>query len=232
MPGPARSARLSAITVDIDHLLVEAANYHIRASGKRGSVTGVTGKCAQGRAICGAPGGRCNTGRELRLAILANPVAAVRNFLLDDVPPRLKPVFHRAELRDFGGLGRDPVNLFFKVFFGEADALQNAFAVLDHVGMTAQIGGGGFSGEAPEVGVFADQVVRAAALAFPGGILPGPAHSGHVGEPRDLRGHLADLFVVAKFPGAAGAVEQVKLVPLRELAFLPVALKSADVADK
>src|SRR5579864_4486957 len=58
-------------------------------------------------------------------------------------------------------LGRDPVNFFAQKFLGEANALQDAFAVLDHVGMTAQISHTVFRGDAPCVRILADQLIHA-----------------------------------------------------------------------
>src|SRR5581483_766425 len=127
---------------------------------------------------------------------------------------------------------RNPVHLFLDALFREAGAAQDAFAVLDHFRVAAEIGGSGIAFEVPEVGVLADEVVHAAGFSLPVGVLPGTADGGDVGEPREFGGSLAQLVAVTEFPGAAGAVEQVEAQPFGKPAFLPVAAQGAHVADE
>src|SRR5205807_3661328 len=54
----------------------------------------------------------------------------------------------------------NPVNLFLQSLFGKSLAFQNPLAVLDHIGMTAQVSHAVFAGETPHISVLAQQVVH------------------------------------------------------------------------
>src|SRR5580658_8695657 len=130
-------------------------------------------------------------------------------------------------------LRRHPINLFQnrRPVYKPA-ALQNCFAVCDHVGMSAQVGRGIRGVEFPVIGVFAQHVVGAADLSWPVGVIPGTAHSGHILEPWQFRIEVGELLFVAELPGTAGAVQQVEPVAAVEAAFLPVSCKGADKTDE
>src|ERR1700682_3785252 len=84
---------------------------------------------------------------------------------------------------------RDPVNLFLdRAFVGEASALQNRLAVLNHLGMAAQICVGIAGPEPPLISVFAQDVVGAPNLPGPVLVIPGPAHGWDILQPRNFLG--------------------------------------------
>src|SRR5581483_1179866 len=97
--------------------------------------------------------------------------------------------------------------------------------------MPAEIPDSVRSRDAPHVSVFADHVVNPSALAHPVSVIPGTANRGHVGQPRRLAGEFLQLLVIAELPGAAGPVQDEKLVFTAKLAVLPVAIHRPNVAD-
>src|SRR5512143_4238247 len=104
---------------------------------------------------------------------------------------------------------RDPVHLFFEVFFLEANALQDAFRVLDHLGVTAEIGSAVFGGASPLVGVFSENVVGAARLALPLVVFVSTADRGHVRKPWSLTRISLQFLAITELPRAACAIQQV-----------------------
>src|SRR5712692_3186709 len=127
---------------------------------------------------------------------------------------------------------RYPIHFFFQMFFGEADALEHAFAVLDHVGMAAEVSDGVVAVEAPEVGILAQHVVHAAAFAVPLLVVPRTAYGRRIFQPWHFSGELDQLVVVSEFPGAAGAIQEEQFLLAFEGTFFPSAIKSADVTHK
>src|ERR1700682_4942626 len=100
--------------------------------------------------------------------------------------------------------------------------------------MAAEVRGRVFGSKSPEVGIFADEFVDAAELAFPGGIFPGAADGRDVFEPGDFGGAALDFLAIAEFPGPAGAFEEEELMAgFRSFAMLlPVLVEGADIADE
>ena len=104
-------------------------------------------------------------------------------------------------------MGRDPVNLFLDgSLVGESAALQNCLAVLDHFGMTAQVGHRVARIQFPVIGILAQDVVRAADFSRPVGVIPGTADRGHIFEPRQFFSELVQFIQVSELPGAARTV--------------------------
>ena len=85
--------------------------------------------------------------------------------------------------------------------------------------------------ERPEIGVLADDVVDAAGLSGPLGVVPRPADGGDIGQPRQLRGEALELVEVAELARAARALDDEELVLAGELPFSPVLPQRAHVAD-
>ena len=79
-------------------------------------------------------------------------------------------------------------------------------AVLDHLGVAAKVGNRVAGIEAPLVGVFAEDIVGAADLAWPVFVIPGAAYGGHVGEPGNFPRGCAQFVEISELPGPAGAV--------------------------
>src|SRR5712671_7983886 len=106
----------------------------------------------------------------------------------DSREPALSEVEGRLSLRE-QLFWRDPVDFFFdRAFVEKASALQNCFAVLDHLGMAAKIGVGVAGVKTPLIGVFAEDVVGAPGLPGPVSVIPGPAYGRDIFEPWNFLG--------------------------------------------
>ena len=128
---------------------------------------------------------------------------------------------------------RHPIDFFFDGgAIRESAALEDRFAVLDHLGMAAEIGDRVAGVETPLIGVFAQNIVGAADLPGPVFVIPGAAYRGHVREPGNFPRGLAQFIEIAELPGAAGAVQQKKFVLAVEPAFFPFFVQRAHVADE
>src|ERR1700733_998506 len=103
---------------------------------------------------------------------------------------------------------RDPVNLFFQKLFLEADAFQHAFAVLDHLGMSAEIADRVRTVQPPLVGVLTHHVVDAADFARPLLIVPRTTYTRNISEPGNFFRELLKFFEIAELPRAAGTIQQ------------------------
>src|SRR5581483_2660279 len=80
-----------------------------------------------------------------------------------------------------------PVDLFVHEFFRESNSFQDTFPVLDHVWMSAQITDRITSSQAPEIGVFAQDIIYASGFARPFLIVPRTADRRNVFQPWHFR---------------------------------------------
>src|ERR1700676_823383 len=115
-----------------------------------------------------------------------------------------------------------------------ARTLQDAPAVLDHGRVTAEVASSFGWVQTPLGGVLPQQVLYSPGLASPRGVFPGPADGRNIFQPRDLRGNLFQFFAIAKFPGAAAALDTIQLVIPGHwaVARFPVAVERAHVTHK
>src|SRR5580704_4500622 len=97
--------------------------------------------------------------------------------------------------------------------------------------MAAQVRDRGWP-QTPQVRVLAQYVVHASGFAGPFFIFPGTADRGHVLQPRRFLGEILQLLEIAKFPRAAGSIQQKQFVLSGKPALFPIAIESADVADE
>src|SRR6202051_1679662 len=105
---------------------------------------------------------------------------------------------------------RGPVNLFFdRRLVQEAAALQDRFAIGNHVGMAAKVGVSVGRVQSPRVSVFSQDIVSAADLPRPVSMIPRTAYGRNVFQKRQLFGEAGQLIFISELPGAAGAVQQV-----------------------
>src|SRR5438309_10461501 len=101
---------------------------------------------------------------------------------------------------------RNPIDLFFQMFFSESNSLQHALAVLNHVRMAAQVSHRVCAVEPPHICIFPHLIVNAAEFPFPVGIIPWTAYCRGVLQPWDLFRKLTQFIVVSKFPRPASAI--------------------------
>src|SRR5580698_2844392 len=135
----------------------------------------------------------------------------------------------------FGGFfAGDEVDLFEEGAFLPSGAGEDAHAVFAHAGVAAEVAGGVGGLEIPFVGVFADEVVDAPGFAVPVGVFPRAADRRDIFKPGNFGGDAFEFFAVAEFPRAAAALEAVELVVTGHgaVAFLPILIQGADVADE
>src|SRR5258708_4216032 len=135
-------------------------------------------------------------------------------------------------LRGYGSPRRYEIHLFFNGSLFPAAALQNALCIFDHSRVPAKICDRVFRRKSPRVGVFADQIVHASGLTFPGVVLPRPADCGNVGQPGNIGGDARELVAVAEFAGTAGAVDQKKIIWERRPGVLRLMVKRPDKTHK
>src|ERR1019366_1369251 len=105
-------------------------------------------------------------------------------------------------------LRRHPIHFFLQVFFLEADPLQDALTVLDHLRMPAQIRDTIRSGAPPLVGVLANQFVHAADLALPTLVLPRTTHRENTAKPWRLFREVLQLRAITELPRPARPVQK------------------------
>src|SRR5579864_1135868 len=100
--------------------------------------------------------------------------------------------------------------------------------------MAAEVRGGDFGFEPPDVDVFADEVFDTAGLAFPGRVFPRAADGGDELEPRHFGGDAIQFFSVSEFPGTASALQAIKLVIAGHgtAAIFPILVDGAHVTDE
>ncbi len=104
----------------------------------------------------------------------------------------------------------NPVDLFlYGTLLEEPAPLQDGLAVLNHVGMAAEIRQRIARLQFPMVGVFSQDVIGATDFSRPVGVVPRAAHGWHVPEPRQFFLQSSQLLAVPEFPRAAGTVQQI-----------------------
>src|SRR5262249_24834337 len=126
------------------------------------------------------------------------------------------------------------IDLFKHLILLPAGAGQDSAAILHHVRMPAQISGGIFRPQSPNISVLANQIVDPSGFTSPVRVLPRTADRGDIFEPRSLGGKLFHFVAIAEFPRAAAALqaEEFVIAGHGRTAGSPVPIQSADVADK
>src|SRR5215475_3404948 len=131
-------------------------------------------------------------------------------------------------------LCRLKINLFKHLIFLPTGARQDFAAVLHHVRMPAQISGGIFRPQSPNIGVLANQIVDPSGFTAPVRVFPRTADRGDVFEPGSLGGKLFHFVAIAEFPRAAAALqaEEFVIAGHGRTTGSPVLIQSTDIADK